>query len=104
MPEPATARRIFHVSRPAAVQSGYSPSLVQRMGGPGTDTDTGSALDRADTAMDGSASSVDGVPLTSQRRSLTPMKRVESRVPVNDMQDQPLISQAKKLLDDQRAK
>jgi hypothetical protein len=38
------------------------------------------------------------------RRSGTPMKRVESRVPMDDVNEQPLLSQAKQLLSDQRTK
>lgn len=41
---------------------------------------------------------------TTQRRLATPMKRVASRVPVKDMTDQPLLTQAKELLEDQRTK
>lgn len=41
---------------------------------------------------------------TAQRRASTPLKRVQSRVPVNDVTEQPLLKQARKLLDDQRAK
>lgn len=49
-----------------------------------------------------SAASMDGMP--TQRRPMTPMKRVASRVPVADVQEQPLLSQARKMLDDQRSK
>ncbi|PRW44455.1 sulfate transporter isoform B [Chlorella sorokiniana] len=41
---------------------------------------------------------------TTQRRISTPLKRVASRVPVKDVMDQPLLSQAKQLLEDQRTK
>ena len=41
--------------------------------------------------------------LTSQRRP-GPFKRVESRVPMNDVTEQPLLHQAKKMIDDQRSK
>ncbi|KAL4428321.1 hypothetical protein ABPG75_002410, partial [Micractinium tetrahymenae] len=61
------------------------------MGAPSTDG--GSSADSSGTRV-----------LHSQRRSLTPMKRVESRVPVNDVQEQPLLQQARKILDDQRSK
>lgn len=61
------------------------------MGAPSTD---------GGSSADGSGAQV----LHSQRRSLTPMKRVESRVPVNDVQEQPLLQQARKMLDDQRSK
>lgn len=59
------------------------------------------------------AASFDGVLTSSSmeggavpRRSGAPhsMKRVESRVPVNDVMEQPLLSQAKKLFNDQRSK
>lgn len=59
----------------------------------------------ADASSDAGASSSGGATvLISQRRSLTPLKRVESRVPVKDVQDQPLLSQARKILEDQRSK
>lgn len=59
--------------------------------------------------MDGGAVAVGGSSLgatadTTQRRVATPMKRVASRVPVKDVTDQPLLSQAKQLLEDQRTK
>ncbi len=41
---------------------------------------------------------------TTQRRVATPMKRVASRVPVKDVTDEPLLTQAKQLLEDQRDK
>ena len=79
------------------------------MGMPHSDSDAGSSgLDGVADSSVAAAPSVDGgaststVPLTTQRRSLGPMKRVESRVPVNEMQDQPLITQAKKLLEEQK--
>lgn len=39
---------------------------------------------------------------TAVRRPTTPMKRVASRVPVDDVVDQPLLEQAKALLNDQK--
>ncbi len=63
-----------------------------------------SSLDWKDSATATAASSVMDDERV-QRRSVHPgMKRVESRVPVRDVQDQPLLEQAKKLLDDQRSK
>lgn len=56
------------------------------------------------SSMDGHSLDGGSSVLTSQRRSLTPMKRVESRVPVADVQEQPLLSHARKLLEDQRSK
>lgn len=57
------------------------------------------------SSVDGSGTSNGGgTVLTSQRRSLMPIKRVESRVPVREVQEQPLLHQARKLLQDQKAK
>lgn len=66
----------------------------------GGDSAMGGASTDGGSSADGNGAHV----LHSQRRSLTPMKRVESRVPVNDVQEQPLLQQARKILDDQRNK
>lgn len=52
----------------------------------------------------GGSSSMGATADTTQRRVATPLKRVASRVPVKDVTDQPLLSQAKQLLEDQRTK
>ena len=44
-----------------------------------------------------------GLDPRAERTPTGSMKRVESRVPVNDLQDQPLLSQAKKMLEEQRS-
>ena len=80
------------------------PLLPPAAAMPGSSSVDGSSLDGSSSGPVGGPS-VGATALTTQRRSLgTPMKRVQSRVPVNDVQDQPLLSQAKKLLDDQRTK
>lgn len=91
----------------AAVAAPASPADLR--GSMPADSDRDSISDKAtgssfDGVVNGNGvSDGDAVP----RRSGTPtgsMKRVESRVPVNDLQDQPLLSQAKKMLEEQRSK
>lgn len=67
------------------------------------DSDRDSVPDTAGGSMDGymPSAALDGI---LPRRSGTPMKRVESRVPMDDVNEQPLLSQAKQLLSDQRTK
>lgn len=77
-------------------------------------TEMASSLDGSSDYGNGSSSggaitggaSLGATALTTQRRSLgaTPLKKVASRVPVRDVIDQPLLSQARQLLDDQRTK
>lgn len=99
-----SGRSIPVIQLQAAVAPGSAPS--DAMGTASTSGDSISpsidGMDSAGVALGGS--NVGATADTTTRRVATPMKRVASRVPVRDVTDQPLLSQAKQMLEDQRTK